>query len=495
MNRTFTRSEKIRKLLQRRSFTTSIRKKAVKAGRPAEGPRRTRRRARKDPQKGPASGSQKGSIMVLTTVTMIGLLGIMALAIDLGYLFSAQTQVQNGVNAAALAAGAGLRVTIEPDPKAPEQTNIARTFATRYASLNQPRLLKFGSAEPVQADNQLLKDNLEVIVDTTTDIPIVRIGATVPTPMLFAGVFGLGRVRIGAAATATLLPVEGGTGTIASGAQNGGCWRPLLLPDTFYDAGNTLTTVGEAGLLSIRRPTEPGDYYRSRFAGGARASNPLFVDPLGGGPFITSLRDTQLESDVKTKTIMGQQDVIFTPKYYKIGNFSGLRRDRSNPVASVREFIQFGYCGPIRVGDRIPVYISNDQSAYDQAKLELTAMRQNFGDFIEPDPERFFRYVQSAGYREPNTHPLILPVLLYNPMIWRVEADGEAATELVVTNFGLFFLREVTLQGDLKGYFVREIIAGGIPIEPVNMSGETNSPEFKRKYLPMSVQLIPNRPR
>jgi hypothetical protein len=159
------------------------------------------------------------------------------------------------------------------------------------------------------------------------------------------------------------------------------------------------------------------------------------------------------------------------------------------------DVIKFGYCGQIRVGDRIPVYLANDPSAYDQLKRELTRMRQDFGDFIEPDPERLFRYVQSAGYRVPNTHPLILPVLLYNPMIWRIEADGEAATELVVTNFGLFFLKEVTLQGDLVGYFVREIIAGGIPIAPGNMSGDSNSPEFKRRYLPMSVQLIPNQPK
>jgi hypothetical protein len=159
------------------------------------------------------------------------------------------------------------------------------------------------------------------------------------------------------------------------------------------------------------------------------------------------------------------------------------------------DVVRFGYCGQIRVGDRIPVYPTNDLSAYDQVKRELTQFRQDFGDFIEPDPERLFHYVQSAGYRVPNTHPLILPVLLYNPMIWRVEADGEAATELVVTNIGLFFLREVTPQGELSGYFVREIIAGGIPIEPVNMSGEGAIPEFRRRYLPMSVQLIPNKTR
>jgi hypothetical protein len=88
---------------------------------------------------------------------------------------------------------------------------------------------------------------------------------------------------------------------------------------------------------------------------------------------------------------------------------------------------------------------------------------------------------------------LILPVLLYNPMIWRVEADGEAATELVVTNIGLFFLKEVSPQGDLTGYFVREIIAGGTQVEPRNMDVESDS--FRRRWLPMSVQLIPNKPK
>jgi len=432
--------------------------------------------------------------MVLTSVAMIGLLGLMALAIDLGYLFSAQTQIQNGINAAALAAGAGLRLTIESDRSAPEQENLARSFARKYGSLNEPRLLKFANPKAEKEDDQSILGNLDVTFDTSADIPSVRVGASVPTPTLFAGVFGLSRMRIGAAATATLLPVEGGTGTISSGAGPAGCWRPLFLPDTFYDAGNSVFIVGEPG-LTTRRPTESGDYYRSRFAGGARAANPFFVDPLGGGPFVTGLRDTQLETEVGTRTVMGQQFVTFNPRYYKIANFSGLQRDQSSfSLSSLGDVLKFGYCGRIRVGDRIPVHLANDQSAYDLAKRELTQMRQDFGDFIEPDPERLYHYVQSAGYRVPNSHPLILPVLLYNPMIWRVEADGDAVTELVVTNFGLFFLKEVTVQGELRGYFVREIIAGGIPVAPANLA-DGDIPEFKRRYLPMSVQLIPNKPK
>src|SRR5262245_19069580 len=202
MRRIFTLSESIRKSFRRRSY--------------------------------PRSGQQKGTIMVLTSVAMIGLLGMMALAIDLGYLFSSQTQIQNGINAAALAAGTGLRVTIEPDPKAPEQANIARAFAEKYATLNELRLLKFNKPSGEKEDDQSILANMEVSVDTTADIPSVRVLSSVPTPTLFAGAFGVGRVRIGAAATATLFPVEGGTGTIAagSGAQSAGGSGPVCMTAT-----------------------------------------------------------------------------------------------------------------------------------------------------------------------------------------------------------------------------------------------------------------------
>jgi len=61
----------------------------------------------------------------------------------------------------------------------------------------------------------------------------------------------------------------------------------------------------------------------------------------------------------------------------------------------------------------------------------------------------------------------------------------------VVTNIGLFYLKEVSPEGNLTGYFVREIIAGGTQILPRNLERESAS--FQRRWLPMSVQLIPNK--
>ncbi|MGE0130941.1 MAG: pilus assembly protein TadG-related protein [Blastocatellales bacterium] len=432
---------------------------------------------------------QKGSIMVLTTVMILGMVGMLALAVDLGFLFSARNQLQNGIDAATLAAGAGLRVTIEADPAAPQQTLVARTLAIQYAGYNQVRRY----ADPDPNGNQPNANNItiasgDVAVDTSNYLPRVRVSTTIPTPLLFAGVFGFNSINMGATATASLLPVDGGTGTIGSGTSiGGGCWRPLLLPDTFYDASNTLVTVGPS--LPSRVPSLNGDYYRSRFAAGGRNTYP-FVDSIGSaGSSVTSLRDTQLQADIGTVTVMGQP-VSFNPSYYFIGNFSSLPRATFD-VLSVGDIANFGYCGKIRVGDDIPVYARNDATAYDQVRIGLLALQyRTIGvDSIDIVTETLFRYVTSSSYPGPNTHGAIIPVLLYNPLIWKDPATVDSTTVLTVTNIGLFFLKNVTPNGDLEGYFVREVISGGTPIDSTNMMVDSGV-SFKQRWLPMSVQLL-----
>jgi Predicted membrane protein len=365
---------------------------------------------------------QKGSIMVLTTVMILVMVGILALAVDLGFLFSARNQLQNGIDAAALAAGAGLRVTIEADSSAPQQRIIAQQLAIQYAGYNQLRRYP----DPDPNANQPNANNItisagDVTVDTNGELPKVRVTTSKEVPLLFAGVFGFNNINMGATATASLLPVDGGTGTIGSGTSiGGGCWRPLLLPDTFYDSSERVVMIGPDASGVPRLPNQIGDYYRSRFAAGARNTYP-FVDYFSGGPgpSVTGLRDTQSQAEIGTATIMGQQPVIFSPTYYFIANFSALPRSTYD-VLSVGDLANFGYCGKIRVGDDIPVYPRNDP-AYDQVRIGLLALQyRTIGvDTIDTVTKSMFRYVTSSTYPGPNTHGAIIPVLLYNPLIWK----------------------------------------------------------------------------
>lgn len=433
---------------------------------------------------------QRGSIMVLTSVMIMGMVGLLALAIDLGFLFSAKNQFQNGIDAAALAAGTGLHVTIEADPAAPQQTLVAQGLAVQFAGYNQVR--RYADPDPDSGQpnaNDIVLPAGNVTVDTSSDIPKVQINMSLQTPLLFAGIFGFNSMNMAVTTTASLLPVDGGTGTMGSGTSTGGgCWRPLMLPDTFYDVTNTPIIVG-TNIGGQRVPTQLGDYYRSRFAAGARNAYPFVDSFAAGGASVTSLRDTHLQAEMGTKTIMGQE-ITFDHNYFWIANFSGLPRATFD-VLSVGDIANFGYCGKIRVGDDVPVYPLTDVATYDQVRTGLLALKYRTldSDSIDATLEALYRYVKSSSYPGPNTHGAIIPVLFYNPIVWKDPATVGSINTLKVTNIGLFFLKDVQPNGDIRGFFVREIFAGGTPIDSTNMMADS-APSFKRSWLPMSVQLL-----
>src|SRR5262245_5785184 len=82
---------------------------------------------------------QRGVIILLTVIVITGLIGILALSVDVGFIFSFRTQYQNGIEAAALAGATGLRVAIEDGGSMPQQESLVKDLAVRYAGLNQVR--------------------------------------------------------------------------------------------------------------------------------------------------------------------------------------------------------------------------------------------------------------------------------------------------------------------------------------------------------------------
>lgn len=422
---------------------------------------------------------QRGSIMLLTAVMLTGMIGLMALAIDLGFLFSSRNQFQNGIDSAVLAAASALRATIEADSGMPQQATLARELAVQFAGYNQVR--RYADPDPNSGTpnaNNIVLDPGSVSIDASSDIPRITINTSLDTPLLFGGMFGFNSININTISSASVFPVDGGTGTIGS------CWRPLLIPDTFYDQNNIVRYVGDPARGGTPLPDQNGDYYRSRFAVGARNLQP-FMDSMSGiGNSATGLRDIQLVTDIGVRSIMGQ-DVIFRRDYYRIADFSGLPRTTFD-VLSVGDLANFGYCGQIRVGDNIPVFAPNDFTTYDQVRTGLEALRLRSSDSVDTAARVGYKYIKSSTYPNPNSHRLIIPVLLFNPVEL---VRNPSAGILRVTNFGLFFLDSVDANGNLSGFFVREIITGGTPIDSTNFSGDSD-PTFKRSWLPMSVHLL-----
>jgi hypothetical protein len=424
---------------------------------------------------------QRGSIMLLTAVTITGMVGMLALSIDLGFLFSARSQFQNGIDAAALAGATGLRVSIEADAGMPQQASIVKSLAVQYASFNQVR--RYADPDPNSGQpnsNNLVIDPANVVIDAVGPIPRVDVAADMDTPLLFAGIFGFSRMTMRASSQASLFPVDGGTGTISGNGTFAGCWRPLFLPDTFFDSTYTVQYVGGR----VGQPLAgdgPGDYYRSRFAVGARNVHPYIDGPAGDQ--VTGLRDTESATEIGVKTIMGM-NVVFPRDYYFVANFSGLPR-ATIPELSAGPLATFGYCGQIRVGDDIPIYPRTNVAVYDEVRVGLQSLKQNTDDVIDTGLRASYKYIKSASFPGPNTHGSIIPVLLYDPFL-----VNSAPSQLRVTNFGLFFLDSVSPEGTISGFFVREIMIGGTPILPANYSENEINEQFKPKWLPMSVRLL-----
>lgn len=163
---------------------------------------------------------RSGNILVLTAFLMIGMMAMLAFAIDTGYLFVAKTELQRSADAAALAAGWELLDdSVVFGNESPAQTDArARQTAAQYASFN--RIL---TKEAALADNDVTVGYLsnpwnagESINPNGSGYNAVRVriqrtsAQNGAVPMLFGRVLGRDHTALEADATAVLMNNFGG---------------------------------------------------------------------------------------------------------------------------------------------------------------------------------------------------------------------------------------------------------------------------------------------
>lgn len=188
-----------------------------------------------------AMRDDRGSVMVVVALAMTAILSMVALAIDVGMLFTARGEAQRVADAAALA-GAGAFLDCYDCAWTDE---AAVDYAIEYGALNTVR------AEGVE----ILEEDVEVDMATHRVTVTVRRtadrGSAVAT--WFARVFGVEEVDVAAVATAEASP---------AGAAI--CLKPFTLPDAWddedddgvYDPGEDYDQT-ETGYGSDWRDGEP----------------------------------------------------------------------------------------------------------------------------------------------------------------------------------------------------------------------------------------------
>ncbi|GGI04833.1 pilus assembly protein TadG-related protein [Egicoccus halophilus] len=207
---------------------------------------------------------EDGAIAVVTAVVLVVLVGMLALVLDVGNLYWERRQLQNGADAAALAAARDL---------ASGSGGTAYATARQYANDNNPRGAFVGPSDFVTTSS-----SVQVTARTGS------LAAAGQLPSIFAGVLGVNGYATSATARVTWGNI--GSGTTIPLAICGHAWN------TMTSNGTVLPSGPPDQILRIGVP--PG-----HVTPGIDCSNPGAGDPPPGGfGFLSADGNCQATMDV-----------------------------------------------------------------------------------------------------------------------------------------------------------------------------------------------------
>ena len=164
--------------------------------------------------------NKRGSVIVLVAVSLVALMGMAALAIDLGMLRKVKAEAQRAADAASLAGAAAFLY----DMSMADKVNSAHSWAQQAADTN------YMHGEKIDTTTEI---TVTVIPDSAKVRVKVRRAAI---GVWFAKIFGINSLPVGAVAAAE-------ASDLGSGAA--ACVKPFALPDMWQD-----TQDGNGGIAN-----------------------------------------------------------------------------------------------------------------------------------------------------------------------------------------------------------------------------------------------------
>ena len=298
-----------------------------------------------DPRK-----NRKGAIAAMTAFLLLAIIGLIACALDIGWIEMTRTQLQAGADASSLAAGTelmpglGYLKTKTPDEVAADATPIAVEFAGYNRNGERPEVVgevgtyvdggrdvEFGKAtfEPVEQDDGSVgcgcwkktpaSENPAYYNYVAVKVLRNQVGSTAgdgPLPLFFAKIFGINEKSLLAGATAAILPVNGFQ--VTEGSEDTADVMPLAFNKKLWDRFENAQEYFDShpGVLSDpnlddvldqngSNPTEPlfGSYNDLNGNGTYDGGNEfvqLFFDSFtrSNGGAVSSGADTHLEVSI-----------------------------------------------------------------------------------------------------------------------------------------------------------------------------------------------------
>jgi hypothetical protein len=340
----------------------------------------------------------RGQVLLVFLAALLGLLGVAALGIDMGYMYSVRHELQRSTDAGALAGASAFFDGSWSDPAIQSLADArARTFAARdmvaTATLAPASEIAVGFPAPER----------------------VRVDASRTVPLFFSRLF-LGPTRT---ITAFSVAEASVAGTNVKGL------KPWGIPFPWNDAdGNGLFDPGE----TVYRDCDPSFPPEQQFCPGSR-----IILKIG----------TPQNSPRNPSGIPSLQQ--------EPGHFFALSLDGSG--ASVyRDTIVGGSHTPVNIGDAVSLEPGNMVGPTRQATQDLIdADPQSTWNAVQDLPEGPLYRIDGTGNEAWMNSPRVIRIPIYDPE----SALSQGRSEMVIAGFAGFWIESFGVQGTVIGRYVQ----------------------------------------
>jgi hypothetical protein len=358
----------------------------------------------------------RGQVLVVFVAALLGLLGIAALGVDMGYLYTVRHELQRSTDAGALAGASAFFDGSWSDPAIQAVADArARTFASK---------------------DTVATTTLAPAGEVAVGFPAawrVRVDATRTVPLFFARLF------LGASRTVTAYSIAEAT---VSGSNVKGL-KPWGIPYPWDDDGDGLYEPGE----TVHKDCDPEYPPENQFCPGTRIILKIGT-PHGNPHGPEGIPSVQQES----------------------GHFFALALDGTGG-STYRDTIINGSQTSYSIGDAVTLEPGNKVGPTRQGTQELIDGDPHSAWNAERNlPESdAYRINPNPGEQPWMESPRVIRIPVYDPEV----ALAQGRSEMVIAGFYGFWIESIGHQGTVYGRFIQTPAIGGSGAGPGPASGPT----------------------
>jgi hypothetical protein len=343
--------------------------------------------------------SERGYVLVITAVGLMGFIGVGMLAIDVGMLMTARAQAQNAADAGALAAATSMAFDGTAD-RSPGSLPVRNAIAAATAN---PVIGQTVSVTP--QDVTFLNDpyGQPNWVRVQVFRAAVRSNAVAT---LIAGFFGVRSADVTATAIGEAAPANAAIGV-----------RPWTIPDRWVEAQTPPWDVTDTFNAYPKDPSVPPDVYIPPNSPGYAGYDPI--------------RDCGLRLTLKAGT--GNN---IAPSFY-------------NPIAVPGSSGGDDYELNVADGSTVAMHIGDLMTPEPGNMVGPT--QQGVEELIARDPTAYWDEGQNKVVSTMSPSPRIVVIPVYDPYYYNTGKENSRNADLKIVNFLGFFVEAVHGNGDVTG--------------------------------------------